>query len=188
MPAFPNRYHVPATCGIEYSMSRENVDKVRKSAELRKQGGPAATGQLDPWSCDEIPPDLLYQGLEQFNRGEYFEQHESLEEIWIADQRPLRRLYQGILKIGVGFYKLRLGNHRGTVNHIAGGIAYLERFDGDCLGVDIARLIREAAEVRERVVELGPERIGEFDLKTLPSVHYTRRAGQTSVQVETSGR
>lgn len=164
------------------------MDKVRKSAELRKQGGPQATGELDPWSCDEIPPELFYQGLEQFNRGEYFEQHESLEEIWIADQRPLRRLYQGILKIGVGFYKLRLGNYRGTVNHIAGGIAYLERFDDDCLGVDVGRLIREAAEVRERVVELGPERIGEFDLATLPTVHYTLRAPQTSPQQEITRR
>jgi predicted metal-dependent hydrolase len=169
-------------------MSRESVDKVRISAELRKRGGPQATGELDPWSCDEIPPDIFYQGLEQFNRGEYFEQHESLEELWIADQRPLRRLYQGILKIGVGFYKLRLGNYRGTVNHIAGGIAYLERFESDCLGVDITRLIREASDVCDHVIELGPERIGEFNLATLPSVHYTRRAQQTSPQQETPRR
>src|SRR5215210_8533295 len=143
-------------------MSRENVEKVRKTVELRKLGGPSATGELDAWSCDEVPPPLFYAGLEQFNRGEYFEQHESLEEIWIADQRPLRRLYQGILKIGVGFYKLRLGNYRGTVNHINGGIAYLERFEDNCLGVEVARLIREAREVHDKVVELGPERLGEF--------------------------
>ena len=150
------------------------MEKVRRSAELRKRGGREATGEMDPWSCDETPPDLFYVGLEQFNRGEYFEQHESLEEIWIADQRAIRRLYQGILKIGVGFYKLRLGNYRGTVNHIAGGIAYLERFDGHCLGVDLARLMREANAVREKVIELGPERIGEFDLGTLPKVWYHR--------------
>lgn len=163
-------------------MSNENVDKVRKTAELRKSGGPAATGELDPWSCDETPPELFYVGLEQFNRGEYFEQHESLEEIWIADQRPLRRLYQGILKIGVGFLKLRIGNYRGTINHIAGGIAYLERFDSDCLGVDIARLISEAREVREQVLALGPDRIGEFDLSTLPTVHYRRQNVQAPQQ------
>ncbi len=147
---------------------------MRKTAELRKRGGPGATGELDSWSCDEIPPELFYIGLEQFNRGEYYEQHESLEEIWIADQRPLRRLYQGILKIGVGFYKLRLGNYRGTVNHIAGGVAYLERFGDTCLGVDIALLIRESSEVRERVIELGPDRMGEFDIEMLPRVHYSR--------------
>ena len=156
-------------------MRPEVVDKVRQMAEARRAGGPAAVGELEPWSCDEVPPPLFYIGLEQFNRGEYFEQHESLEEIWILEPRPLRYLYQGILKIGVGFYKLRLGNYRGTVNHINGGIAYLEPFGEQCLGVDVARLIREAAEVRDQVVQLGPERIDEFDLSSLPLVHYQPR-------------
>jgi predicted metal-dependent hydrolase len=168
--------------GINYSMKRESVDKVRNRVEMRKRGGPPATGETEPWSCEEVPPALFYVGLEQFNRGEYFEQHESLEEIWIDDPRPLRRLYQGILKIGVGFYKLRLGNYRGTVNHINGGIAYLERFPGDCLGVQVARLIEEATSVRDRVIELGPERLHEFDQETLPKVWYER----TDAQVATS--
>jgi predicted metal-dependent hydrolase len=165
-------------------MKREAVDKVRKRVEKRKRGGPAATGETAPWSCDEVPPGLFYVGLEQFNRGEYFEQHESLEEIWIDDPRPLRRLYQGILKIGVGFYKLRLGNYRGTVNHINGGIAYLERFPDGCLGMQIARLIAEAASVRDRVIELGPDRLHEFDLETLPRVWYERREAQVATSEE----
>src|SRR6266496_27566 len=145
-------------------MRPEIVDKVRKMAALRRAGGAAAVGALEPWSCGETPPALFYTGLEQFNRGEYFEQHESLEEIWILEPRPLRYLYQGILKIGVGFYKLRLGNYRGTINHLNGGIAYLTPFGDECLGVDIARLMREAADVRDRVLELGAERIGEYEL------------------------
>jgi len=156
-------------------MKRETVDKVQKMREAVKRGGLRAVGAEDAWSCGETPPPLFYEGLEMFNRGEYFEQHEALEEIWIEDQRPIRRLYQGILKIGVGFYKLRLGNYRGTVNHIKGGIAYLERFEDGCLGVEIGRLIMDAREVLARVEELGPERMGEFDLETLPQVHYTRR-------------
>jgi uncharacterized protein len=163
-------------------MKPESVDKVRKRVEDRKKGGPRAVGEHEPWSCDEVPPELFYVGLEQFNRGEYFEQHESLEEIWIDDPRPLRRLYQGILKIGVGFYKLRLGNYRGTVNHINGGIAYLEQFPDGCLGVDTARLISEAAAVRDRVIELGPGRLNEFDLSTLPRVWYARRNGPPKEQ------
>jgi predicted metal-dependent hydrolase len=151
------------------------VDKVRKRSEARKLGGPAASGELDPWSCDETAPELLYVGLEQFNRGEYFEQHETLEEIWASEPRLIRRLYQGILKIGVGFYKLRLGSYRGTVNHINGGIAYLSLFDDGCMGIQVARLIREAAEVRDKVLELGPNRLHDFDFTTLPRVWYERK-------------
>jgi uncharacterized protein len=154
-------------------MKPEILDKVREMIRARKLGGPSAAGADLPWSCDETPPALFYTGIEQFNRGEYFAQHESLEEIWVVEPRPIRYIYQGILRIGVGFYKLRLGNYRGTVNHINGGIAYLQPFGDECLGVDLARLIREAAHVRDRVIELGPNRLSQFDLSTLPRVHYT---------------
>jgi predicted metal-dependent hydrolase len=156
-------------------MRPEILEQVREMIRRRKLGGRSATGADLPWSCDETPRDLFYTGLEQFNRGQYFEQHESLEEIWILETRPIRYLYQGILRIGVGFYKLRLGNYRGTVNHINGGISYLQPFGDECLGVDIARLIREAAQVRDRVIELGPDRLDEFDLSTLPKVSYVRK-------------
>ncbi len=156
--------------GIEYSMASDNVEKISTRAEARRKRGREAAGEGAPWSCDEKPPPLLYRGVEQFNRGEYFEQHETLEELWIDEPREIRRLYQGILKIGVGFYKLRLGNYRGTVNHIRGGIAYLQRFSDTCMGVDVGRLIREATEVHDKVVELGPDRLAEFDLGTLPKV------------------
>ncbi|MEO8285495.1 MAG: DUF309 domain-containing protein [Chloroflexota bacterium] len=159
-------------------MRPEIVEKVRQMAEARRAGGPAAVGELEPWSCDETPPPLFYKGLEQFNRGEYFQQHESLEEIWILEPRPIRYLYQGILKIGVGFYKLQLHNYRGTINHINGGIAYLQPFGEQCLGVDIARLIRDAVVVRDKVLELGPHRLADFDTTALPRVHYLPKAEQ----------
>lgn len=160
-------------------MRPEIVEKVRQMAAARRAGSVASSAALEPWSCDEIPPPLFYTGLEQFNRGEYFEQHESLEEIWVLEQRPIRYIYQGILKIGVGFYKLRLGNYRGTVNHLNGGIAYLEPFGDTCLGVDLARLIRDAATIRDQVISLGPAHITEFDLTTLPKVAYQPLSSET---------
>ena len=144
---------------------------------LRKLGAKDALGADRPWSCDETPPPLFYTGLEQFNRGEYFEQHESLEELWILETRPVRYVYQGILRIGVGFYKLKLCNYRGTVNHLKGGVAYLRPFGDECLGVDLARLISDALSVHDQVVALGPDRLDAFDLATLPMVHYRRMPG-----------
>ena len=67
-----------------------------------------------PRSCADPPPAELLVGIEQFNRGEYFECHETLEALWVAEPTPLRRLYQGILQVGVGFYHLRAGNYRGA--------------------------------------------------------------------------
>ena len=155
-------------------MKPEILEQVRKMAEARNRGRALEPG---PWSCDETPPDLFYRGLEQFNRGEYFEQHESLEEIWVAEPRDIRYLYQGILRIGVGLYKLRLGNYRGTVNHLKGGMDYLRPFGEVCLGVEVSRLVREAAAVRDRVIELGPVGLDRFDMP-YPKVHYRRMGGE----------
>src|SRR5690242_21217838 len=101
--------------------------------------------------CDEAPPQLLLDGIAQFNRGEYFEQHETLELLWRAERRDVRRLYQGILQIGVAFHHLRRLNHHGTIYMLTRGPRYLEPFAPVCHTVDVARLIDAAAVARAEV-------------------------------------
>src|SRR6476469_7640879 len=125
---------------------------------------------MDP--CAAPPPAALYAGIAEFNAGAYFECHETLEAIWMREPGPIRRLYQGILQVGVGFYHLRNGNYRGALNLLRSAAGYLAEFEPACLGVDVARLRADAAAVRAAVVTLGPERVGEFDLSGLPRVHY----------------
>jgi hypothetical protein len=123
-----------------------------------------------PHACDEPPPPLLLRGIEQFNRGEYFEQHETLEELWRAEARPVRRLYQGVLQIGVAFHHLRRRNHHGTVYMLTRGAMYLAPFAPRCQGVDVSALLVAAAQALARVQELGPERLDEFDWTRAPRV------------------
>src|SRR4051812_18903953 len=89
-------------------------------------------------STADVPPAALRAGIEQFNRGEYFECHETLKALWLAEPTPLRRLYQGILQVGVALHHLRAGNYRGASGLLARGIGYLEPFAPRCLGVDVA--------------------------------------------------
>src|SRR4026207_735218 len=72
-------------------------------------------------SCEEPPPPQLVEGIAQFNRGEFFEQHETLELLWRAERRDIRYLYQGILQIGVAFHHLRRLDHHGTVSMLKRG-------------------------------------------------------------------
>src|SRR6266550_478219 len=111
--------------------------------------------------CDEAPPPLLLQGIAQFNRGEYFEQHETLELLWRAEPRDVRRLYQGILQIGVAFYHLRRRNHHGTVYMLTRGPRYLAPFAPRCQGVDVEALVADAARALGEVERLGPDRLAE---------------------------
>jgi CheY-like chemotaxis protein len=68
-----------------------------------------------PAGWDQAPPAQLCAGIAQFNAGEYWECHETLEGLWIAEPRPVRDLYQGILQIGVAFHHLRCHSHAGAL-------------------------------------------------------------------------
>ena len=121
-------------------------------------------------ACDEAPPARLIQGIEQFNRGEYFEQHETLELLWRDEPRDVRRLYQGILQIGVAFHHLRRLNHHGTVYMLTRGSGYLKPFAPRCQGVDVESLLAAAATALQAVEQLGPGRLAEFNWALAPTV------------------
>lgn len=120
--------------------------------------------------CREPPPPLLLEGIAQFNRGEYFEQHETLELLWRAEPREVRRLYQGILQIGVAFHHLRRLNHHGTVYMLTRGSMYLAPFAPRCQRVDVAALIEAAGGALDHIEQLGPHRLAEFDWRLAPKV------------------
>jgi predicted metal-dependent hydrolase len=109
--------------------------------------------------CQDPPPPALRAGIEQFNRGEFWEQHETLEAIWIREPDPVRYLYQGILQVGVGFYHWRRGNRHGAVTKLAQGLEKLEPYRPSCMEVDVERLVAETTALLEQVraqAELPP--------------------------------
>ena len=128
---------------------------------------------MDNPRCDDRPTAQMLHAFDQFNRGEYWHQHETLEEIWRAEtDETIRNFYKGILQVGVGFYHLTRRNYNGAVKVLARGINYLTPYAPRCMGVDVRRLIDEATRVLEQVRALGPERIGEVNLADLPRVHF----------------
>ena len=125
---------------------------------------------------DPAPPELLL-GIEQFNRGEFFEQHETLEELWRSEPDDVRYLYQGILQVGVGFYHLRRGNHRGAVSRLESGMEKLRWFAPRCRGVDVSALLADTEECLHRLLDLGPDRTGDFDWSRVPKVRLIQGRG-----------
>ena len=120
--------------------------------------------------CTEPPPPLLVAGIDQFNAGEFWECHETLETIWRVEPDHIRYLYQGILQVGVGFYHLRRGNWRGAVNKLRSGLDYLAPSAPICLGVRVAQLRTEAGAILAQLETLGPGRIGEVATDALPRI------------------
>lgn len=121
--------------------------------------------------CGDPPPDELLRGIEELNAGRFFEQHETLELLWRDTAAPVRGLYHGILQVGVGLYHwsrwtpgTAKSDHHGASVLLAEGTQRLEPFAPECHGIDVAGLIRDATALREELLRLGPERMGERDL------------------------
>lgn len=116
-----------------------------------------------------IPP-LLARAIDQFNRGEYFEQHETFEALWRAEPGEVRRLYQGILQIGVAFHHLRRGNLRGARRLLARGLAAIAPFQPICQDIDVTDLVRQTQRALEAVDQLAFDRTAAFDWSLAPRI------------------
>ena len=149
---------------VERRLSHEGQERKRPAIGKIGRGLPSER-------CREGPSPALLAGIEEFNQQRFFEQHETLEDAWIEESDPVRYLYQGVLQVGVGFYHLGRGNFRGADRLMQRGIGYLRPFRPSCMGVDVERLIADAERAHARLIELGPERIVEFDRTLIPRVH-----------------
>jgi predicted metal-dependent hydrolase len=124
--------------------------------------------------CDQPPPPELLEGIAQFNAGEFFEQHETLELLWRDTRTPDRGLYHGILQIGVGFHHWRQGNHHGATVLLDEGIERLRPFAPTCQTVDVSRLIADALGARERLAALGKDAMSTVDVATIaPQIRFS---------------
>lgn len=90
--------------------------------------------------CGSPPPAALLRGIAEFNDGEYFACHETLEALWRAERGPVRRLYQGVLQVAVALHHLERGNLPGARSILAKAEKHLAACPAPCLGVDVAAL------------------------------------------------
>ena len=120
--------------------------------------------------CDESPPGQLLQGIREFNRREWFECHETVEDLWIGSEGEVRDFYQGIIQIAVALHHWRNGNFGGAVSLLKGGAGYLGHVAGACQWVDVAGLVADAERMRTTLEELGKERMETLDSALIPLI------------------
>ena len=107
--------------------------------------------------------DLFAQGIELFNRQEFFACHEVLEDLWRPMRGPWRLFLQGVIHLAVGFYHHQKANPAGAERQLRKGLkklaGYLPEFDG----VNTALLYREGLACLEGIARgRGPERFPEI--------------------------
>lgn len=128
-------------------------------------------------SCDQSPPGALLRAMGEFNRGDWFECHETLEDLWVGEEGETRDLYQGILQVAVALHHWRNGNFGGAISLLKGGAGYLARTQPVCQRIQVAEFIQAADRVREALELLGPDRMKELDPALIPGLRLAPSPG-----------
>ncbi|NJO41031.1 MAG: DUF309 domain-containing protein [Cyanobacteria bacterium CRU_2_1] len=110
---------------------------------------------------DEVAAEF-WQGVEEFNQGQFYACHDTLEAIWMEATEPQRTFYQGILQIAVALYHLSNENARGAMILLGEGINRLRRYLPDYAEVDVVSLISQSAELLATLQQAQPEQIKEL--------------------------
>ena len=104
--------------------------------------------------------ELFDRGIEEFNRGEYFEAHDTWEELWRDTRSEQRLFYQGLIQAAVGLYHLSCRNLNGAERQLGKAIEKLGRYPSAHHGIDTQGLIEA---LRIHAAEVGRRKLGESD-------------------------
>lgn len=121
---------------------------------------------------DDPLPISARKGLEEFNQGEYFEQHELLETAWLAESRPIRDLYQGILQTGVALLQIERNNWAGAIKLFRRGLPKLRALPPKCQGIELAAFRTEMERIHYEISKLGPDKLANFDQVRFPKIKF----------------
>jgi predicted metal-dependent hydrolase len=102
------------------------------------------------------------KGVLEFNRGLFFECHDSLEEVWAGIRGPGRDFFQGLIQVSVGFYHFSNANRGGALTLLRRGLKRLELYPDFYGGLDLLALRAEVARWAERI-EAGEEFPGSLE-------------------------
>src|SRR3954470_13993635 len=86
---------------------------VAEGSALRHHG--SVTPPPEP-RLDEEERRLFERGVDEFNRGFYFECHDTLEDLWSGLRGPVRDFFQGLIQVSVAHYHLGNGNVAGAAS------------------------------------------------------------------------
>jgi predicted metal-dependent hydrolase len=125
-------------------------------------------------TCEEPLSHFGLKGLEMFNRGKYFEAHDLLEMAWMEDQSPGRDLYRAILQVAVAYYQILRGNYNGAAKMFLRMRKWLDPLPEFCRGINIGKLRQEAHTVHQELLNLGADRISDFDPRLMKPVEYKK--------------
>lgn len=88
-------------------------------------------------SDNENYDPLYLAGIEHFNVCDFFEAHETWEELWTEYRGSGRKFYQGLIQVAVALHHFGNGNIRGARKVYVTSLNYLADYPSIYMGLDL---------------------------------------------------
>lgn len=115
---------------------------------------------------------LFERGIEEFNRQEFFEAHDTWEELWMDTRGNRRLFYQGLIQTAVGFYHLCNENYKGACSQLSRAVTKLETYPPVFEGIRTMQLVDRLKVCLHKAEKLREGRDVRFDETLIPYIAF----------------
>jgi predicted metal-dependent hydrolase len=115
---------------------------------------------------------LLKEASELFNRKQYFECHDLLEDAWTGTRGEERDFLQALIHIAVGMYHVAAENYKGAVSQLGAGVVALERFRPEREGLDVDELLAGVWRCLEKSEQAEAQGAVTWMAEDIPRMNY----------------
>jgi predicted metal-dependent hydrolase len=115
-------------------------------------------------------PSPYLRGLELYDRGDYWESHEALEELWRQVSGVEAGFYRGIIQLDAALIHTQRGHWQGVSNLLRRALTNLRDCPDHFQGLDVARLKRDLQAYLDEVEALRSGQKAEFDWSLKPEL------------------
>ena len=95
--------------------------------------------------------EKLTEGVAHFNNREFWEAHESWEELWLEAGTDIHQYLQGLIQLAAAYHHVKRGTTRGAVRLFDAALKRLEAFPDVHCGIDRRSAVAAARRDRERL-------------------------------------
>jgi uncharacterized protein len=103
-----------------------------------------------------VESDQYLHGIALFNRADFFDAHEALEDVWRAAPPENKKFLQGMVQIAVAFHHYSTGNRIGMRSVLERAINNLSQPAGSYCEIQLPRLISSLCQWREALDNKTP--------------------------------
>lgn len=106
--------------------------------------------------------------VELFNERCFYDCHEVLEDLWLDNDGPSRRFYQGLIHFATAFQHLLRRNMAGFEGRLNSAEAYLASYPDHYEGLNLAEIRKAITHWKERLARRAEGDILPFDDTAVP--------------------